>query len=397
MYAYVTTIANILALILSFDLGSAALRFVGIYYHNKQFELLRGFCVFSRISVITTSVGVSLFCALMLLLLRPIADEELAWGLLAACTLVPALAVLLLEANLLQATQRIAEAQVPGLLVRPIVMVSIVLISIGAGYAPSVGGVVLAQSAGALSAVGLSVIFWTRMLRQYSEHVGSRRTEIPEWLSFASVTLGSNLLYALLSQQADIIIVGSLIGANAAGLYSVASQLSSIILLGVSAILHVASPRIAALHHASDQKGLSELIWRVTLLNIVTSIPVIFLLVVGGNAILAVFGHGFSAAYPIMLVLLIGNVVNAAWGSLWGALLTMAGYKKAVAALVITAVGVNLVLTFILTPIYGPLGAAAATTAAVLLRSIIVAILIYNRLGFWPLNFGGLSKTLRRK
>jgi O-antigen/teichoic acid export membrane protein len=63
----------------------------------------------------------------------------------------------------------------------------------------------------------------------------------------------------------------------------------------------------------------------------------------------------------------------------------MMGYQREGFVEVVVVATINLLLTVILTPQFGIIGAAVSTLISVVLRSVIVAALVHRKLGFWPL------------
>ena len=63
------------------------------------------------------------------------------------------------------------------------------------------------------------------------------------------------------------------------------------------------------------------------ILNASLSVPIIAFVVALGPLVLQTFGQAFVAAYPVILILVAGNLANAIWGALWGDLLTMTGFQ----------------------------------------------------------------------
>jgi len=383
-YSFATAILNVLALLVSFDLGNAALRYAGPYAASKQWGMLRGFVRFSRLLVLFTSLTVAMVLGVFGLFGLPANLDHLRTLLLAGGVLLIPSSMILLELNLLQALQRVYEVRVPNLLVRPVVLflcfyaVSWVDDSkLGATEA------LLSNAAGTWVALALSLYFW-RKNRPATVISALRITARCEWIRFSSVTLATNLLYAILSNQADIILVGTLIGPAEAGIYSAASQLSFLVAFGSSTINHVAATRCASYHELGDLMGLRSLVCKLTVLNVVVAAPVVLVLGLWGEVVLRTFGPEFTTAYPVLVTLIVGGAANAFWGGLWGTLLTMTGYHKVGGWLVTVVAALNVGLALLLIPQFGMLGAAWATSVAVLVRAVAVAIMVRRRLGFWP-------------
>ena len=384
-YAYVLGIMNVAALVAALDLGGAALRFVGFYSASRQWSLLRGFLRVSRGISIALSLLVSLGGAAAVVLLRGRITPGLEPALLAACVLLGPACLLQLDLNLLQGLRRVYETRVPNLIVRPLAFAATLWIGTRLFGAPrtAVTGV-LANALGTSLALALSVYLLHRVWPREARGVPVE-TRTGEWLRFSGASLAGSLLYLVLSQQSDIIVVGSVVGTTDAGLYSAASQITALVLFGVTTVNHFASPMVAEYQDRPRAPELRALVRRITYLNWVISLPIIAVIALGGRLLLTTFGRDFSGAYPVLLVLLLSQTINAVWGALWGTVLTMMGYQKESFIVVVCVASLNVALTIVLTPRFGIVGAAAATCTAVVLRGAIVAWIIHRRLGFWPL------------
>ena len=387
-YAYVLGIMNVAALVAALDLGGAALRFVGFYNANGEWSLLRGFLRTSRSLVVGLSALVAVVGAAVIVLMRERIEPDLYVALLAACVLLVPGAVLQLELNLLQGLRRVYETRIPNLLVRPLGFALILLLATRVFGAPrTAASAVLSNAAATSLALGLSLFYLHRVWPAAARRV-TAETRTGEWLRFGSTSLAGSLLYMILSQQSDIIIVGSVVSTTDAGLYSAAAQISTLVLFGVSAIIHFASPMIAEYQDRPTAPELRALVGRFTLLNWAVSFPLVAVLLLGGRLLLRTFGPEFADAYPVLAVLLVAQTINAAWGSLWGTLLTMTGFQKQGVAIVVAVATLNMAMTMVLTPRFGVIGAAAATCAAILVRGVLVAWVVHRKLGFWPLWWG---------
>ena len=380
-YSYVLASLYVLSLIVSLDLGSTALRFVGIYNSAGKWPLLRGFVRTSRGLVLALSAAAAVGGAIIVIALQARLEPGFAAALLAACVLLVPMSLLSLEFHLLLALGRVYEVRIPSMFVRPLVFAAILFLATHTlGAEPSAATAILANAAGSATALALSLYLWIRIYPSPAREVRSA-TRPSEWLRFSGVSLGSNVMSTLLSQHAAVIIVGTAVSTNDAGLYSAASQILSIVVFGVITVSHFASPRMA--EYRLDGR-LRVLVRGVMILSLVLSLPAIAALLLVGDVVLRTFGPEFVAAYPVIVVLSIGYAVNAVWGQLWGDLLTMTGFHRKGAALVVSMAALNIALMILLTPRFGIIGAAAAASLTLLMRGIIAAIIVHQCLGFWP-------------
>lgn len=387
-YAYVLAILNVAALVASFDLGSAALKFAGFYNANRHWHLLNGFVLTSRVLVLSVSTIAAVAGAVIVRLLRPQFDPSLYQALLAGCLLLIPLSLLLLEINLSQAMRRIYEVRIPHMFVRPFTFALVLFIATQMLDAPATAATaILANVSGSVVAVAVSIYLLSRVWPRASRQA-LPATRAREWLQFSAVMLGSNLLYILLSDQLGIIVVGTLLGPQEAGLLSASSQIATLITFGVLTVNHFASAMISEHQNRRGEAQLRTLVVRLMVLNLALSVPLLVMLLLFGDFILSAFGPEFVLAYPVLVVLAVGHSVNAGWGALWGTLLTMLGFQKESAIIVAIAAGLNVVLTIALVPQLGMIGAAVATAFAIFVRGVLVAVVVRRQLGFWPWTVG---------
>lgn len=110
------------------------------------------------------------------------------------------------------------------------------------------------------------------------------------------------------------------------------------------------------------------------------SLAMVGFLAVFGPWILRLFGPGFEAGHPMILVLAVGLIARSSIGPA-ERLLNMVGQQKICAAVYAVAVVVNIALCLTLVPRIGPIGAAIATAGAVVVESILLFAAVKKRLG----------------
>jgi O-antigen/teichoic acid export membrane protein len=282
--------------------------------------------------------------------------------------LVPLSALLLFSSSVLQGLRRVPQAQLPSLLLRPVLFgLGMVLATSGLGLAVGTGGAVAINTGATAVALCLSLVLLGRA-------VPPRAVTAPPafdtalWMRTVRGFMVISVAQLILSQQSDILVVGSLLGPRDAGLYSAASQLASLIALGAQAVIFVVLPVIADLHARGRRAELQRLVVRTVQACAAVSVPVAVLLLAAGHVVLRAYGAAFVQAYAVLVVLSAGHLSGALLGILSGYLLTMTGHEQAASRRVVGTALLNLALTFVLTPVFGAVGAASATLLASVAR-----------------------------
>jgi len=98
-----------------------------------------------------------------------------------------------------------------------------------------------------------------------------------------------------------------------------------------------------------------------------------------GKPLLWLFNPEFTAAYPVMFVLAIGLLVRASMGPA-EFVLNMLGEQGLCAVVLVVSAVLDVALSFALVPAFGMLGAAAATSAALVTAALMNTIVARRRL-----------------
>lgn len=379
-YAYALAWMNAALLVAKLELDTAALRFVGAYSGRKEWSLLRGFLKRSGQIVRMAAVAVAFVGAALVWLLTGGGANPTAVSFWAACALLPVTAIMQFKASCLQGFKRIRAAQAPGLVLRPLLFgVGLAVVTYGLGMALTAPGAIGLNLLAALPPLLLT----TRLLRDVvtADVPPAQATYATRsWLHTAFELLLIAFAQLVLGTQADILVVGTLLGTTDAGLYSVATQLAALISFGVTAIVFVAVPMVSDFHATGRRADLQHLVTLVQRASVIVSLPVVALLVLEGQTVLGWFGASFVAAYPVLLVLSIAHFLAALVGILAGFMLTLTGHQRQAAVIVVGSAVVNLVLSLTLTRAFGAVGTAAATATTTLLRSGVLALYVWKLL-----------------
>lgn len=161
----------------------------------------------------------------------------------------------------------------------------------------------------------------------------------------------------------DVLILGMFATATDVGVYTAAARTALLTRFLLLANSSVAAPRFAALHAVGDKEGVARLAVRSTLLTTVSSVPLLLMFVVFPEQILSLFGPQFEAGAQVLIILSIGQFVNAATGPV-GYLLNMSGFHRIEGRIAVAGALITAGLCFALIPSWGVLGAAAANAIA---------------------------------
>jgi O-antigen/teichoic acid export membrane protein len=184
-------------------------------------------------------------------------------------------------------------------------------------------------------------------------------------------------------QRLDILLVGALLGAAAAAVYTVATRFFVIGQIGNQAIWYAMQPRLAMLV-ASRELDAARRLYRVsTAWVIVLTWPLALAVLVAAPVILKSFGGGYKSGASTMVLMSIAMLLSAACGLVDVALVTVGrtSWNLWNTAL---AFAVNIVIDLVFIPRIGIVAAAIGWTAAILLRNALGLAQVWRGFGFSP-------------
>lgn len=173
-------------------------------------------------------------------------------------------------------------------------------------------------------------------------------------------------------------------------IFNAASRTAMLMLLALMAVNSVAFPQFAALHNQGDHRGIRFIaIWSTRVL-VAGCLPLLIVMLAFSADIMRLFGPEFVPGSIALMVLALGQFVNAGTGSV-GGLLTMTGHERF--ALMAGAIGATsmCLLCLWLVPRHGVVGAAIAQTVSLCTQLLVATIAVKKLFGFMPVNI--FSKT----
>ncbi len=255
------------------------------------------------------------------------------------------------------------------------------------------GGMV--ASVGMIAVVGFPLVIRATSIRPTLR--GSRAVLTRFYNHAAPVALSS--IGKVFQSRIDVLLVGALLSATAAGTYNVVLVLVSITWIPLLAFNQLLPPIASDLHAADRTRTLNAVYSAVTRLIVTAVVPLIAVLFVFGPTLLSVFGPSYAAGYEPLIVYLGGVLVGSAVGAT-GWLLMMTDHQYARLALDWLLAGLNVTLTYVFVLEFGLTGAALGTAIAISVQNALQVLLLRRFEGLWPFDatflkplVAGLSMT----
>jgi O-antigen/teichoic acid export membrane protein len=199
---------------------------------------------------------------------------------------------------------------------------------------------------------------------------GAHTTHYREWLNFSLPLLFSGFLILIISWS-DRIFIGKFLTSADLGIYSVVFSLVTVLVFFQSAFSVLFVPLIAE-HYARDEHDQISFIFRKAAGWVFgLSFPVFLVLLLYSKQLLTIFyGPSYAAGYLALVILSIGFLINISTG-LNKEVILLHGLTKFLFLNSFFIATYNIVLNLLLVPSYGILGAAVASSSAMILDNII--------------------------
>jgi len=180
-------------------------------------------------------------------------------------------------------------------------------------------------------------------------------------------------------QRMDILLVGSMLGEKDAAIYAAASRISGVILFGLLAVNAWVAPMISELHERAEHAELQRLVRIAARAIFVVTLPLAAIVAIAPALPLGLFGEEFIGGSTSLVILAVGQCVNALVGPV-GFLMTMTGNQRLALAVLFWSALFHLGSSVVLIPRFGIEGAAVAQSAGNIVLNVAMALVVWKRL-----------------
>ncbi len=202
---------------------------------------------------------------------------------------------------------------------------------------------------------------WRRTSRDFGD-IAARREQVQAALRFGFPRAPSALLAQALF-WADLWVVGGYVDGAHLGTYAAVGRVSQVLLLFLTSVNLLFSPFAADLHARGQHERLDALFKSATRWALAATMPVVIVLFVAAADVLAAFGPRYAGGEEALRILLAGQLVNVATGSV-AFVLIMVGRTRLDLLDNLLAVALLVGLAAPLSSAYGIEGAAISSAIA---------------------------------
>jgi O-antigen/teichoic acid export membrane protein len=214
-----------------------------------------------------------------------------------------------------------------------------------------------------------------------------RRLRRDFWIFTAPRAVAAVAQLAL--QRVDVLLVAALGGLAPAAVYAVAGRFVVLIQFANQGLSQSVQPRLAEALSTGDRAAARRLYQIATGWLVLVTWPICLLVIAFAPRYLRLFGEGYAAGVPVVLVLASAMLVATGCGMV-DMVLAMAGRTSANLGNVLIALAVTIGLDVLLIPRWGALGAAIGLAGAMVINNLLPLAQVYHGTRLHPFGTGTL-------
>ncbi len=389
IYAYAITWVGLLSIPAKLGLAQLIVREIAIYQTQSAWGLMRGLLDWSNRVVLIASITLALIAGGIAWNLQVDTNSQMLLVFCVALISLPIVSLTNLRLCAMQGLHQVVLGQLPGALIAPLLLITLT----GSGY------LILKEDLNAswvvaMHVLGMSITFLIGacLLNRALPKVVKNTTpkyQAKKWLRGGLPLMFFGAMH-IISSQTDVLMLGALKGAEAVGIYVVVNRLASLIVFVLTAVNSVLAPNIASLYAEGKIEQLQRVITKSSRAVFFASFCIAGSLMGFSYWFLLLFGQDFTQGQNTLIILCVGQLVNAAAGPV-ALILNMSGYENYTAMSIASSAILNVILNVLLIPQWGIEGAAIATASSMIILKIFSLIWVRKKLGIDSTALGNIK------
>lgn len=257
------------------------------------------------------------------------------------------------------------------------------LMLLGWVVSKSIGMSVLAYSLSWVAATGAAWFVWERETRRFGS-LPAQPGEVRELVRYGTPRAPAAVLSQLLFWT-DYFVFSRYAKGPELGVYAAAVRVAQALALFLIAVNYMFSPFVADLHARGERERLDSLYKALTRWVVAATLPLLLLLAIVPGPVLKIFGGRFETGTTALRILLAGQAVNVAVGSV-GFILIMVGRTGWDLVVYAASFLIDLGVAFGLAPRLGAEGAAIAQAVTMVVSNAGRLYLVWRFVHIQPFN-----------
>jgi O-antigen/teichoic acid export membrane protein len=367
IYVFVWTWVLVLSGLSHLGLPTAMIRLLPEYLQRGEHGLLRGLLLGGRAVAVLAGTAVACAALALLWLIGDRLNSHYVLPVYLALACVPLCALSDVQDGIGRGRGWMMVGLMPPYILRPLLLLGCMTAAHLLGLPTEAG-----TAAGA-AVVATWVAALVQMLlveRRFGREIDkpSRRYDCKRWFRVA-LPLMAIAVCDIALQNADVLIVSAYLSPTEVGMYFAAAKTMSLIMFIHYAVGSAVANHFSALKARGDHESLEALVRDAVNWTFWPSLIAAVAILALGKPLLWLFSPQYTAAYPVMFVLAIGFLARASMGPA-EFILNMLGEQQLCALVLVVSAVLDVALSFALVPVFGMLGAAVATSVALITAAV---------------------------
>lgn len=377
LYALTLSVVTLLTIPAIAGLPNLIIRNIAIYLQDENWKLLKGIINWSRLYVALVSIAVmgGLYVAIYFDLI----DSGLASLLVVGGVVIPIKGFIFCFGAVLNAYKRTVSSIFFTQVFAQVLTLFLTVVLFF--YGENLKAITLYSMLGC--SLLLSLILCVLYMRKV--HPDQLFSVKPEYLlgSWYKSLLPFSLLaiVATLNVELASVIVGWMIGNENVAYLKIATHGVAVISLGLQSINMVIMPGIAQEYKSGNMGNVQDLATKGVRASAIISFPILMCLAFYGDFFISIlFGSDYLDAYPLLIILCLGQCFNVAMGSV-GVVLNMTGNEYSSLGLLSAVFLFNVLCYCAFIPVFGEVGAAVSISLSHVVFNILAAVVVRKKTG----------------
>jgi O-antigen/teichoic acid export membrane protein len=356
IFYFATSIAYVVSMVAAFGYPVIAVRFIS-RYRTRGLDRLKAAFV-NRAQNDTAIVSFAVMAAVLVLAAIVPGDPTTRLAIAAAALAIPGLALSKIYASVAGAIREFALSYMLNLLWRPVLFLAVMGLIALFFKVPSPVMAACAFSFVAVAIVTLQFVGLVKHFPGLTERMAADRRVVLQW-RIASAPLLILAAFSTFINDLNLALLGTIVSKPDLAVFGVCLKLALIVEYAVSLIHELAAPDISDALVRKQSSTVDLAVARVNVMAVVATLAAVAGTAALGHFVLSMFGPDFIRAFPILLMLVVSQLIRAAFGPSMLTLISAGAQKSVVKVFSVAIIGFA-VGNLILVPVFGLVGAGAA-------------------------------------
>lgn len=387
IYFLALSIATISSIFGRLGLDNALLRFTAIHSARGEWGRVAGvYALGLRIAfVVSGCVSLAGFLAAPWIASILFGEPELADPLRWMSLSILPFSLLNLQAECLKGIRRLRDAMLTQSIGIPLIALLFLASTIRTA---SVSAVALAYLLATVAVAGYAAIAFRRALAPHK--VADGQFPLQELARSSRPLFITAVMSKAMLPWAPLFLLGIWASTDQVGIYGAATRVALLVSFALATVNSALVPKLAEIYSEGDMPRLGLTARRSALFVTILASPIFVVIIAGNQWVMGMFGPDFRQGGLVLVILAIGQLVNALTGSV-NHILIVTGNESVVRNVMTLAVVIMVLLCLALAAPLGAIGVAIATATATAGLNLAAAYVVWKKLGVRTIPLFGRS------